>query len=264
MLAAASGAVILGFNVRPVGDARAAAEREGVEIRGYSIIYKALDDLRDAMTGMLEPEEVEDAVGQLEVRATFKASKIGTIAGCYVTEGKVTRGAKVRVVRDGTVIYDTTVATLRRVQDDVREVAQGFECGIVLDELPGRQGRRRPGGLRDAQGRARARSSERGARTSRCCSCTCASRTRRASRPSARTCSRSRRSCAGATGSPSPRSSTRTLWQRSTLAAALTGGSLATIETTVDGIERWLESRFPENVRIERILSSFDEVGELR
>ncbi len=132
MLAAASGAVILGFNVRPVGDARAVADREGVEIRGYSIIYKALDDLRDAMTGMLEPEEVEDTVGQVEVRATFKASKIGTIAGCYVTEGKVTRGARVRVVRDGTIVYDTTVSTLRRVQDDVREVAQGFECGIVL------------------------------------------------------------------------------------------------------------------------------------
>ena len=132
MLATASGAVILGFNVRPVGDARAAADREGVEVRGYSIIYKALDDLRDAMTGMLDPEEVEDTVGQVEVRATFKASKIGTIAGCYVTEGKVTRGGRVRVVRDGTVVYDTTVGTLRRVQDDVREVAQGFECGIVL------------------------------------------------------------------------------------------------------------------------------------
>ena len=84
------------------------------------------------MTGMLDPEEVEDTVGQVEVRATFKASKIGTIAGCYVTEGKVTRGGRVRVVRDGTVVYDTTVGTLRRVQDDVREVAQGFECGIVL------------------------------------------------------------------------------------------------------------------------------------
>ena len=132
MLATASDAVILGFNVRPVGDARAAADRDGVEIRSYSIIYKALDDLRDAMTGMLEPEEIEDTVGQVEVRQTFKASKIGTIAGSYVTEGKVTRGAKVRVVRDGTVIYDTTVATLRRFNEDAREVASGFECGIVL------------------------------------------------------------------------------------------------------------------------------------
>jgi translation initiation factor IF-2 len=135
MLAAASDAVILGFNVRPVGDATAAADREGVEIRTYSVIYKALDDLRDAMSGMLEPEEVEDAVGTVEVRATFKASKIGTIAGCYVTDGKVTRGAKVRLVRDGTVIYDTVIESLKRHNDDAREVAQGFECGIVLQNF---------------------------------------------------------------------------------------------------------------------------------
>jgi translation initiation factor IF-2 len=135
MLATASDAVILGFNVRPVGDATAAADREGVQIRTYSVIYKALDDLRDAMSGMLEPEEVEDAVGTVEVRATFKASKIGTIAGCYVTDGKVTRGAKVRVVRDGTVVYDTIIESLKRHNDDAREVAQGFECGIVLQNF---------------------------------------------------------------------------------------------------------------------------------
>jgi translation initiation factor IF-2 len=135
MLAAASDGVILGFNVRPVGDARAAAEREAVEIRSYAVIYKALDDLRDAMEGLLEPEEVEDVVGQVEVRQTFKASRVGTIAGCYVTEGKVTRGAKVRVVRDGTVIYDTTIASLKRFNDDAREVAAGFECGIVLENF---------------------------------------------------------------------------------------------------------------------------------
>jgi translation initiation factor IF-2 len=132
ILASASDAVVLGFNVRPVGEARQVADREGVEIRTYAVIHKALDDLRDAMSGMLEPEEVEDAVGSAEVRATFKASKIGTIAGCHVTEGKIVRGAKIRVVRDGTVIYDTTVNTLKRHQDDAREVAQGFECGIVL------------------------------------------------------------------------------------------------------------------------------------
>jgi translation initiation factor IF-2 len=132
MLAAASDAVILGFNVRPVGDARAAAEREGVEIRTYSVIYKALDDLRAAMEGMLEPEQVEQTVGTLEVRATFRASRVGTIAGCYVTDGHVTRGAKVRVVRDGTVVYDTTIESLRRFNDDVREVQTGYECGIVL------------------------------------------------------------------------------------------------------------------------------------
>jgi len=132
MLAAASDAVILGFNVRPVGDARAVAEREGVEIRTYAVIYKALDELRDAMSGMLEPEEVEDTLGQAEVRQTFKASKIGTIAGCYVTDGKITRSARIRVVRDGTVVYETTLASLKRFNEDVREVASGFECGIVL------------------------------------------------------------------------------------------------------------------------------------
>jgi len=132
MLAAASDAVVLGFNVRPVGDARAVAEREGVEIRTYSVIYKALDDLRDAMTGMLRPEEVEETVGTVEVRQTFRASRVGTIAGCYVTDGHVTRGGKVRIVRDGTVIYETTIASLKRFNDDVREVATGYECGIVL------------------------------------------------------------------------------------------------------------------------------------
>jgi translation initiation factor IF-2 len=132
MLAAASDAIIIGFNVRPVGDARAVAERESIEIRPYSVIYKALDDLRDAMEGMLEPEEVEETVGQVEVRQTFRASRVGTIAGCYVTDGKVTRGAKLRIVRDGTVIYDTTVASLKRFNEDVREVTAGYECGIVL------------------------------------------------------------------------------------------------------------------------------------
>jgi translation initiation factor IF-2 len=135
MLAAASDAVILGFNVRPVGDARHAAEREGVEVRSYAVIYQALDDLRDAMTGMLEPDQVEETIGTVEVRATFKASRVGTIAGCYVTDGVVRRGSKVRVVRDGTVIYDTTIGSLRRVNEDAREVAAGFECGIVLDNF---------------------------------------------------------------------------------------------------------------------------------
>jgi len=132
MLAAASNGVILAFNVRPVGDARLLAEREGVEIRSYSVIYKAIEELRAAMQGMLEPAEVESALGQAEVRQLFRASKIGTIAGSHVSEGKVTRGAKVRVVREGTVIYDTTISSLRRFNEDVREVAAGFECGILL------------------------------------------------------------------------------------------------------------------------------------
>ena len=132
MLAAASEGVVLAFNVRPVGDARQIAEREGVEIRSYAVIYRAIDELRAAMQGMLEPAEVETTLGQAEVRQLFRASKIGTIAGSFVTEGKVTRGAKVRVVRDGTVIYDTTIESLRRFNDDAREVTSGFECGIVL------------------------------------------------------------------------------------------------------------------------------------
>src|SRR5271165_1380924 len=132
MLAAASKGVILAFNVRPVGDARQIAEREGVEIRSYAVIYRAIEELRAAMQGMLEPAEVETSLGQAEVRQLFRASRIGTIAGSFVTEGKVTRGAKVRVVRDGTVIFDTTIDSLRRFNDDVREVASGFECGIVL------------------------------------------------------------------------------------------------------------------------------------
>nr|MBA2349192.1 translation initiation factor IF-2 [Solirubrobacterales bacterium] len=135
MLASASEAIIMGFNVRPVGDARGAAEREGIEIRHYSVIYKALDELRDAMTGMLDPEEVEDTVGQVEVRAIFRASKIGLIAGSYVTEGKITRGGKVRIVRDGTVVGSSTVAGLKRFNDDAREVATGFECGITLSNF---------------------------------------------------------------------------------------------------------------------------------
>jgi translation initiation factor IF-2 len=131
-LAATTDAIIIGFNVRPVGEARLLAEREGVEIRTYSIIYRAFDDLRDAMQGMLRPEEVEETVGMVEVRDTFRASKVGIIAGCYVTEGKVTRGASVRLIRDGTVVWTGEIESLRRHSDDVREVAANFECGIVL------------------------------------------------------------------------------------------------------------------------------------
>jgi translation initiation factor IF-2 len=132
MLASASSGLILAFNVRPVGDARQIAEREGVEIRSYSVIYRAIEELRAAMQGMLEPTEVETSLGQAEVRQLFRASRIGVIAGSHVSEGKVTRGARVRVVREGTVIYDTTIASLRRFNEDAREVSAGYECGIVL------------------------------------------------------------------------------------------------------------------------------------
>jgi len=132
MLAAASDAVILAFNVRPVGDARAVAEREGVEIRHYSVIYRAIEELRSAMQGMLVPEEVEEALGSAEVRQIFRASRVGTIAGSHVTEGKITRGSKVRLVRDGTVVWEGEIASLRRFNEDAREVASGFDCGVVL------------------------------------------------------------------------------------------------------------------------------------
>jgi translation initiation factor IF-2 len=135
MLASASDAVILAFGVRPVGDARAAADREGVEIRPYSVIYRAIEELRDAMQGMLAPEEVEETLGTAEVRQLFRASRVGTIAGCHVTDGKVTRGSKVRLIRDGTVVYDGEIASLRRFNDDVREVNAGFDCGIVLRDF---------------------------------------------------------------------------------------------------------------------------------
>jgi translation initiation factor IF-2 len=135
MLASASDAVILSFNVRPVGDARAVADREGVEIRHYSVIYRAIEELRDAMQGMLAPEEVEESLGSVEVRQIFRASRVGTIAGCHVTEGRITRGSKVRLVRDGTVVYDGEIQSLRRFNEDVREVAAGYDCGIVLRDF---------------------------------------------------------------------------------------------------------------------------------
>jgi translation initiation factor IF-2 len=135
MLAAASDAFIIGFNVRPVGAAREVADREGVEIRTYSVIYRVIEDLRAAMQGLLEPEEVEEALGTAEVRQTFRASRIGVIAGSYVTDGVLRRGARVRLVRDGTVVYTGQIASLRRFNDDVREVQTGFECGVVLQNF---------------------------------------------------------------------------------------------------------------------------------
>jgi len=133
MLASASDAVIIGFNVRPVQDARQVAEREGVEIRTYSVIYKVVEELRSAMEGMLEPEEVEQTVGTVEIRAVFRASRIGAIAGSYVTDGVVRRGASARLVRGGTVVYEGRIASLRRFSEDAREVQAGYECGIVLE-----------------------------------------------------------------------------------------------------------------------------------
>jgi translation initiation factor IF-2 len=133
MLAAASDAIVIGFNVRPGAEARRAADSEGIEIRTYSVIYKVTDELKAAMEGMLEPEEVEETVGEAEVKQLFRSSRWGTIAGSQVTEGKVARDANVRLVRDGTVIWTGRIGSLRRFKDDVTEVEEGLECGIVLD-----------------------------------------------------------------------------------------------------------------------------------
>ncbi len=133
MLASASNAIIIGFNVRPLADAKRAGEREGVDIRTYSIIYKITEDLRNAMEGMLEAIEVEETLGEAEIKQTFKASKVGRIAGCLVTQGKVVRTANVRLVREGTVIWDGKLGSLRRFKDNVQEVEEGQECGVVLE-----------------------------------------------------------------------------------------------------------------------------------
>jgi len=132
-LASASDALVIGFNVRPSADARALAEREGVDIRTYRVIYQLTDDIQQALVGMLSPVQTEETLGEAEVRALFRVSRLGTIAGCMVTSGVVRRGAQVRVVRDGTVIHETSIAQLKRFKDDAREVAEGFECGILLD-----------------------------------------------------------------------------------------------------------------------------------
>src|SRR5207245_2637739 len=133
MLASASGATVVGFNVRPNAEARALAEREGVEIRTYRVIYQLTEDIEQALVGMLKPVRTEETIGEVEVRQLFRVSRLGTIAGSYVTNGTVRRGAQVRVVRDGTVIYETRISQLKRFKDDVREVEEGFECGILLE-----------------------------------------------------------------------------------------------------------------------------------
>jgi translation initiation factor IF-2 len=132
-LASASDALVVGFNVRPSADARALAEREGVDIRTYRVIYKLTEDIEQALVGMLSPVETEETIGEAEVRALFRVSRLGTIAGCMVTNGVVRRNAQVRIVRDGTVVHETSIAQLKRFKDDVREVTEGFECGILLD-----------------------------------------------------------------------------------------------------------------------------------
>ena len=133
-LADASDAIIVGFNVRPDPVAKATAERDGIDIRMYRVIYDCIEEIGAAMKGLLAPKFREVALGQAEVRNTYKISSVGTIAGCYVTDGKITRNAKIRVVRDGIVLAEDEIASLRRFKDDVKEVAQGYECGIGLEK----------------------------------------------------------------------------------------------------------------------------------
>ncbi|MBC5840128.1 translation initiation factor IF-2 [Flavobacterium sp. F-380] len=132
MLASASDAIIIGFNVRPAGNARQLADKEEIDIRYYSIIYAAIDDLKDAMEGMLAPEMKEEVLGTAEIREIFKISKVGSIAGCMVMDGKIARNAKIRIIREGVVVHEGELIALKRFKDDVKEVAKGYDCGIQI------------------------------------------------------------------------------------------------------------------------------------
>jgi len=135
LLAKAAQAVVIGFHVRPDANARASAEREKVDIRTYRVIYEAVEDVKRALEGMLRPEQREVVLGEAEVREVFKISGVGTIAGCFVTHGFIKRGAKVRVVRDALEIYDSTISSLKRFKDDVKEVKEGLDCGIGVENF---------------------------------------------------------------------------------------------------------------------------------
>jgi translation initiation factor IF-2 len=135
MLAKASGAIVIGFNTRPNPAARRLLEEEKVDVRTYGVIYDAVEDVKKALEGMLEPEKVEEILGQAEVRATFKIKKVGVVAGCYVLDGKLVRGAKARLIREGVVIYDGEIEGLKRFKEDVKEVPKGFECGVKLKDF---------------------------------------------------------------------------------------------------------------------------------
>jgi len=133
MLASASNAIIVGFNVRPDSGAISTAKRDNVDIRLYRIIYQAIEEIEAAMKGMLDPEFVENLLGHAEVRNTFKVSGVGTIAGGYVVDGKISRNSQVRIVRDGIIIHEGVLSSLKRFKDDAKEVAQGYECGIGIE-----------------------------------------------------------------------------------------------------------------------------------
>ena len=135
MLAAASEAIIVGFQVRPSAEARRVAEREQIDIRLYSIIYAAIDEIRDAMEGMLAAKIEEKIVATVEIRDIFKVSKVGTIAGCMVQDGKINRNSKIRLIRDGVVVYTGELGSLKRFKDDVKDVGKGYECGLNINNF---------------------------------------------------------------------------------------------------------------------------------
>jgi len=134
LLASASDAIIVGFNVRPVGTARQLADKEEIDVRSYSIIYDAINDLKDAMEGLLSPDMKEEVQGNVEIRETYKISRVGTIAGCMVMDGKITRNSMVRIVREGVVVYTGALASLKRFKDDVKEVTKGYDCGLQIKD----------------------------------------------------------------------------------------------------------------------------------
>ena len=135
LLASASDAIIIGFQVRPAAAARKLAENEGIQIRMYSVIYQAIEEMKEAMEGLLSAKIEEQIVGTAEIRETFKISKIGTVAGCFVTDGKILRSSNVRIIRDGVVVYTGLLGSLKRFKDDVKEVAKGFECGLNIEKF---------------------------------------------------------------------------------------------------------------------------------
>ena len=134
-LAAASDAIIIGFNIRPDASAREAAEREGVDVRLYRVIYQAIEDVQKAMKGLLEPEYKEVTLGHAEVRNTFRITGAGTVAGCYVKDGKLQRNAEARLIRDNVVVFEGKLSSLKRFKDDAKEVAEGYECGVSFDSF---------------------------------------------------------------------------------------------------------------------------------
>jgi translation initiation factor IF-2 len=135
LLAAASNAIIIGFQVRPSAGARKLAEKEEIEIRLYSVIYDAINEVRDGIEGMLAPELKEEITASVEVLETFKITKVGTVAGCIVREGKITRNSKIRIIRNGIVIYTGNLGSLKRFKDDVKDVVYGYECGLNIENF---------------------------------------------------------------------------------------------------------------------------------